>query len=764
MHNRATNVFSESTGAEPLRPWEVDQHPVRRLSILFLLICLPLIVISIRLTILQTQLSGQFVIPGEQVQETIESIPTRNGRILSADGSLLAHDIQQFNVLVHYRWLEQPANELWLQQQARSRLSHSDRRDKQKLELQKQQILREREAMWHQLAELTGQSPQQLSGKRERIQKRIQRIIDNVFDHREKTQQQVVVIEKSDDEKQWWQTGWDTIQRALTTPPRKSRKDPVILKEELDYHLLEEGVSLEIAGEIESHPERYPGLHIVSSTQRVYPQQRLAAHLIGYRARVTEELIEQYREQRPHSKQMAYEAGDYFGKTGIERTYDRYLRGHRGAKTIYKNSRGEIIKTEILREPKLGQDVILTINRALQQHAEHLLDQVIPPRDPFPKPAGQIALTAENDRQADQPGGPQGGSLVAIDIHTGAILAAASAPRFDINMMIHPDPDTWERMMTDPRRPLFSRTTQMAIAPGSIFKTLTAIALLQSPEFKWYNTYRCRGYLDNPNRHRCYIFRHYGVGHGELDLPNAICQSCNCYFYANARRVGPHHLVKWADYMGFGRPTGIDIPGESGGNLPEPPAKNKIRLVGSQQEHGQKPVWYRGDTLGLAIGQSRLTVTPLQMVRLIAAIANDGYLVTPHLFQQCGPVLDPAMRPLPDALEMFKPRLIPGLSKKTLEQVREGMRLVVAHPRGTGYKRVRMEQVNIAGKTGTAEVGAGQNDHAWFAGFVPVEQPRIAFVVVLEHGGSGGRDAGPIAKKFIEAMLEQGVIQPTEAR
>ena len=167
--------------------------------------------------------------------------------------------------------------------------------------------------------------------------------------------------------------------------------------------------------------------------------------------------------------------------------------------------------------------------------------------------------------------------------------------------------------------------------------------------------------------------------------------------------------------------------------------------------------------MGLAIGQSRLTVTPLQMARVMAAIANDGFLVTPHLVQSFGPARLMEGEDSP-RLAIPEPRPIPGLTEGTLARVREGLEMVVAHPKGTGYKTVRMSEVKIAGKTGTAEVGGGRPDHAWFAGYVPADRPKYAFAIVLEHAGSGGKNAGPVARRTVETLLALGLVQGPEVR
>jgi len=270
--------------------------------------------------------------------------------------------------------------------------------------------------------------------------------------------------------------------------------------------------------------------------------------------------------------------------------------------------------------------------------------------------------------------------------------------------------------------------------------------------------------LDQPDRYRCYIYRHYGVGHGDLNLSQAICRSCNVYFFQGARKIGPGSLVHWAERFGVGQPTGIDLPGEPSGNLPQPPASQRssgiVEADFEEADRSDSP-WYPGDTLGLAIGQSRLTVTPMQMARVMAAIANDGNLVTPHLVRGRGPMAQAKELPS-QPIHPPEPRPIPGLTEGTLARIREGLEMVVAHHQGTGYDTVRLPEVKIAGKTGTAEVGGGRPDHAWFAGYVPADRPKFAFAVVLEHAGSGGKNAGPVARQAVETLLDLRLITGEE--
>jgi len=216
-------------------------------------------------------------------------------------------------------------------------------------------------------------------------------------------------------------------------------------------------------------------------------------------------------------------------------------------------------------------------------------------------------------------------------------------------------------------------------------------------------------------------------------------RSCNVFFFHHAERIGPSKLCRWAEALGFGKPTGIDLPGESGGYLPTP--------ANIQQRQGHP--WRRGDTPRLAIGQASLTVTPLQIARLMAAIANGGYLVTPHLVKTVTPTGLVGATPQ-DFSEPALPRKVEGLSASKLRAIQRGLRAVVQEQGGTGFRAVRLDAVEVAGKSGTAETGRGKQPHAWFAGYAPADDPRVAFVVVLEHGGSGG------AKALLEKMVELG--------
>ncbi|MBS0207267.1 MAG: hypothetical protein JSS49_30690 [Planctomycetes bacterium] len=726
MLNRPTATWL-TDDADHSRNWDPDRVPAVRLAILWVGMLLPLLAVALRMGHLQVVLQDKYADGFDQTKVVLEEIPTRHGRILAADGSVLAGEEERFDLQMNYRLIQQPADDDWLKRQALLSLDQKDRKVKQKVAYEKERVLERREELWSTVARLTQRDPEELAVSRSSVQKRIKQMREDVLRQRELRQSQAPATTAADESKWSWVSIWNQVRRELTEAP--ARKQDLVLEEEVGYHTILVGVDGDVKAEIEANPERYPGLRIVVQSRRMYPLRELGSPLVGSRTSLT---ADEARRRRQADPTMTDRVGDPVGRSGLELQYDTHLRGIPGVQRVVKNRRGEIVSTEVVRKPQHGRDLVLTMDVEVQRKAEQQLDDALT----------RVTLPDTMDEELNQPLSvptcPQGGCIVAIDVHSGAILAAASAPRFDLNLINHPDPEQWQDLMSDKRKPFFSRATQMALAPGSVFKILTAVAALESGTVNSDTVIACRGYLDRPDQHRCSIFRHHNLGHGDTRLADALCQSCNVYFFTAARRMGPQPMVDWAARFGIGRPTGIDLPSEANGNLP---AADR-----------------RGDTLGLAIGQSKLRVTPLQMVRAMAAIANGGSLVTPHLAGETGPISlgeSPSFRP---AFTHPEPHPIEGLHGATLAHIREGLEMVVNHPRGTAFKTVHMNEVRIAGKTGTAEAGSG--DHAWFAGYVPAERPRVAFVVVLEQGGSGGKSAGPVARNFVRCLLDLGLVTP----
>jgi penicillin-binding protein 2 len=793
MQNRPTSFLHESNPVDsPSDSLDLDRNPLGRLVALFVLMVVPLLPVTIKLFQLQATQADEFIAGGQtRVTESFEEIPTTNGRILIG-GTVLAEDSATYRLKMHYRWLEEPVDELWLRMKAWSRLNKSDRRNKDRVKAAEQEVLAEREKMWTRLTEALEVSPQQFRTQRRLVQKRVERIIASVEERqkqqRERERADQKALRESNPDKSTVDRVLTTVERELTTPPKRRRAEPIVVTEEHDYHVIAEDVPFERIAELVTRPDLYPGLDFELVTRREYPQGAFASHIVGYRQPfAAEERDETNRSPVPKNEDT--KAGDFVGRTGIERSYDHQLRGRRGLRRIVRNADGEIIRREIVREARPGSDVTLALDESLQRRAEQILDRDVIGQGPiaWQPPSEVTSSETQNENTASvssttpsdlsviarQNVYPKGACLIAMNVHTGELLAAAAAPRFDLRLLVDYNEELWQKLQADPRQPMFPRLTKMALPPGSVFKTLTSIAALEELGFDPGASVYCRGYLDVPHKHRCYVFRHYGVGHGEMTLEDAICRSCNVFFFSTARDLGARPLVRTAQRMGFGQPTGIDLPGEVSGNLPQLRSGAAITLAslerpatgdGDSASASGLPRPQPVDPLGLAIGQSTLTVTPLQIVRLMAAVANGGDLVTPQVVRQVkqqGPFVVP--NPEDDRnVANFKAAktTTTGLSQRTLHLLRSGLEQVVASPRGTAYKRVRLKSVSIAGKTGTAETGGGRPDHAWFAGYVPAERPQIAFVAVVEHGGSGGVTAGPLAKKLVEEMLKQRLIVP----
>jgi penicillin-binding protein 2 len=739
MQNSAENVYFAKRGAAS-SDRGLDRRPLLRIATLFGAILLALCAIVARLSYVETQLADSFASEFNRQIERWEPIPSHDGRIIASDGEVLAEDQQLFGLKVHYRWLEDPPDPAWLKAQALGRLDRAQRRDAQCIAGEQAKVLELRSNLWNRLALITSLDCNSLAARRREIQRRVERIYDLIDQRQSLRDAERSMPERVDvPTSTIWVRAWNALVAALTTPPVREATEPLVIREQLDYHLLIPEIPVETAVEVEAHPELYPGTRLAVSSRRIYPQGPVAPHLIGYRTPIDEDALRQRHKLFPDGDPLDYQSRDRLGRSGLEQFYDRRLRGLRGLRKLVVNRRGEVLHSEDVREAHYGRDIVLSLSLPLQRDAERLLDDCL------------------GFEQRDETNGkvlpiPPGGAIVAIDARTGAVLAAASAPRFNLRLFTDQDGTAWNEARTDARKPFFHRAADMALPPGSVFKVVSAIAFLESGLLDPWREFHCQGFLDDPDRNRCLIFRSLGAMHGDINLVDALARSCNVYFFSAARRIGALPLYEWASRFGFGRPTGVDLPGERGGNLPQP-------LVAARRHPRHRGKGAEGDALQLAIGQAKLAATPLQIARFMAAVGNGGKLVTPHLVDSAGPELigERSMyEELPTEPEVCT---VKELSPRTLELVRMGLAQVVADRHGTGYKTVRLNEIMIAGKTGTAETGGGKPDHAWFAGYVPADRPKIAFVVVLENAGSGGHAAGPVARKFVQSMLAHGLIE-----
>jgi penicillin-binding protein 2 len=462
------------------------------------------------------------------------------------------------------------------------------------------------------------------------------------------------------------------------------------------------GLSLDDMTKIEEHRIELPGVIVEVEPQRAYPSSRFAAHLLGY---VREASDEQLRQGR-------YRRGDLVGQSGLEALLDRYLRGQDGAERIEVDVAGRPIRLIRRTEPLAGAHVITTVDRRVQEAAEHAMEG-------------------------------HAGAVVVMDPRSGDVLAMVSTPAFEIDRFTGAiDPAAWVRLVRDPGHPLLNRTIQSQYAPGSVFKVVVAAAGLQEGTVTPHDRTRCTGAFHLGT----WEFKDWKEeGHGTVDLHRAIAQSCNIFFYQAGLRVGGATIARYATAFGFGQPTGIDLPGERRGLVPSPAARRDRRAR----------AWTAGQTVNVSIGQGALLVTPMQVARFMAAVANGGVLWKPRLVQR-------VERPGGEVV-WSDPGQVTGhveLSPLVWAFLRQSLWSVV-NSGGTGAA-ARIPGLDVAGKTGTSQIIAKSRaskgeDHAWFAAFAPAGDPEVVVVVLVERGGKGGQVAAPIARKILNAIFYEKV-------
>ncbi len=482
----------------------------------------------------------------------------------------------------------------------------------------------------------------------------------------------------------------EELEERLHRMRRRPLFEPLVLRED---------ATLDEIAWIEARRELFPSVEVLETARRSYPQQDLVAHALGYVGEISQ------RELALRNESEGIRSGDIVGKAGVERLYDEGLRGRTGWEFVSVNTLGRRLtlgRSRVGRDPQNGSRLRLTLDLDLQRTL----------REAF----------------ADEAGG-----AVFMDPWTGEILALASAPFYDPNVfadgITH---DEWESIQGDPRRPLHDRTISSSYAPGSTFKIVLAVAGLETGTITPDETVYCAGSVriyDRP--YRCWK----RGGHGRVDMREALTHSCNVYFYLLGQKLGVEAIHRYGSMFGLGRKTGVDLPGERPGVLPSDEWKRQAL----------REPWYPGDTISVAIGQGLLTVTPMQLAKAISGVATGGRVPRPYIVAGQEPEVT-TVRIRPEHLEVIRGALV--------DTVREGT-----------ARRAALPDVQVAGKTGTAQVykhSAGidadklpkpERDHAWFVGYAPAERPRIAFAIVVEHGGHGGTSAAPIARKVLEVFF-----------
>jgi len=534
--------------------------------------------------------------------------------------------------------------------------------------------------------------------------------------------------------------------------------EPIIVKRDIPWSVVEA---------LEERRQELPGVNIDIEPMRFYPYQSLAGHLLGYVREISPEELEKYQDRR-------YRQGDLIGKTGLEKTYEEYLRGEDGFKLVEVNVNGRPIRDLVTIPPIQGNNVVTTINAKLQQTLEKSMDATLQQvQKSYPK--------------------AKAGAAVVIDVKTGGILAMTSRPALDPNdftgLLAR---DKFNEYYTAKPAGIINRATQGTYPPGSTFKPVTAMAALESgnldPEHDYVD---CKGaYWISP------FIKCWGV-HGRSDILRALAVSCNTFFQEAGRRAGIDWLDKVAREFGLGRSTGIDLPGEVPGLLPTPDWKKELnaRIIANKYEKREKALeekykgllasassqdeknkllkkkerekkvleeyrridynfdttWQPYDTFNLSIGQGSNNYTPLQLANYVATLANGGNHMQPYLVSRI-------VTPDGKVVKAFQPRVLNqvSVSQENMDIVKQGM-LQVAQPGGTAYYLFRdfPPEIKVAAKTGTAQTGRKGDDssrdyHGVFIAFAPYDNPQIAFAGIIEYGYHGSSSAGVIAKEVFK--------------
>jgi penicillin-binding protein 2 len=709
---RPQYAFDWQSLVDERRDDEPSASPRRRLRWILGFYAAALAVVLLRAVQLELADGENFRDLAARPSERTVVVAAPRGRILARDGTVLATDRKAQALAVHYRYLQSPPDSRWLRRLAVARLTRAERRDRRKVAAAEQTVREELKDLQRRLATLCKIDEAEWRTRARRIQNRVTALAQLVNRRRIERYREQTSTEADDKP-----LGVAAILAGLFAPPERLPPAEVIVAEQLAHHRVVDELPADVCEAIEKNPDAFPGVKIVAYARRSYPLESLAANVLGHVGSTEDDPGELAADE-------ANEA--VVGRMGIELACESKLRGRPGQAHEFTDRRGRLLSNQIARPPVSGVDVVLTLDPALQRFAEQSLDRFAHRG----QPEGRHA--------------PHGGAIVVMDVHSGEILAAASEPRFDPNWFATGDARVAD-VLDDSSRPLVDRAAKMALPPSSVFKPLVALALVQHGVVDPNEPFHCQGYLNDPGSMRCQIFRRQGIGHGDVTLAGALAQSCNVYFFHHATRLGAAPLVEAAGRFGFGQPAAIDLADESAGQLPAAGELRNDRLLQA-----------------LAIGQGTLTATPLQVVRLYAAIANGGYLVPARFTREAPEPQSAAGESAPQSEPDAKLR-IAGIDEVALAAVREGLRRVVEDPSGTAHQSVYLADVAIAGKTGTAETG-GEDDHAWFAGYVPADAPRWAFVVVLEHGGSGAASAGTIARSLVQCMCQLGYFPPRKAR
>ena len=477
---------------------------------------------------------------------------------------------------------------------------------------------------------------------------------------------------------------------------------------------IKKGITRDELARIETNVFHMPGVIIEVKPKRHYIYGPLAAHLIGYLGEIDKEQLnkEAYKENK---------SGDFVGKFGVEKKWQKYLNGIRGGQQVEVDASGRRLRVLYQRAAESGFNIYLTIDKDLQMLAERSLEN-------------------------------RAGAIVAMNPMSGEVLTMASSPSFNPNDFAKGiDEKGWKRLVSNPHFPMQNRAISGQYPPGSLFKMVVALAGLEEGVIDPDEKVFCGGSYSFRGR----VYRDWKKGgHGYVDLHRALVESCDVYFYKMGQKTGIDTIARYAKSLGFGTKTNLQVGDEKEGLIPNRAWKLRRWHV----------PWQEGETLSVAVGQSFVLITPIQMVRFVSTLFNGGVLFKPQVTKWIE-------KENKEKTFKFKPNSLRrwSIKKENMELVKRALVGVVNEPHGTG-RRARLDQIKVAGKTGTAQVIALPEerelarerevpykfrDHAWFVAVAPAENPTIALAILIEHSGTGGGVAAPIAKKILECYFKK---------
>lgn len=477
------------------------------------------------------------------------------------------------------------------------------------------------------------------------------------------------------------------------------------------------------------------GISIVSVPKRYYPNGNLLSHTIGYVSKISSTEYEKKKEQ-------GYNVNSVIGKAGIEQSFEKYLRGKDGVIKEETDTLGNVSSQTETTEAKSGDNVTLTVDYRLQKVAEESLLNAINGLQ-----NGTLVGKKFSDANA--------GAVVVLDVDSGEVLASASYPTYDINSLIGGiSLKDWNALQNNSLHPMLNRVVSGTYSPGSTFKMLVGMAGLMNGKITVDEKYYDPGIYPYGYHPKCWLYTDRHMTHGWINIEGAIKGSCNCYFYEVGRRIGISEIVKYAKLFGLGQKTGIELSGEVAGT---------IAGADDKSEDGLKSPWYLGDTLSAAIGQSGSSYTPIQLANYIATIANGGKLNKVSLIKSVDNEVAGTSESLADINKYtseytgvnFEEKDL-NINSEYIDAIKKGMLSVTSETGGTSYIVFKNSDIQVAGKTGTAQVPNG-NNNGIFVGFAPYDNPKIAVVAVIEHGGEGTYTANvvkPIMEEYFNIDKE----------